>query len=100
VEAVKATRGSFITYDNAVVITPYFGHSNGKTKSWQQVWGGAPKPWLVSVKAGYDKGRKQFGHGVGMSQRDAAIRADKEKLDWQSLVKYYYKGVEIKQLYQ
>ncbi len=100
VEAAKATRGSFITYNDAVVITPYFGHSNGKTKSWQQVWSGATKPWLVSVKAGYDKGRKQFGHGVGMSQRDAAIRADKEKLDWQSLVKYYYKGVEIKQLYQ
>lgn len=109
VQATKDTRGSVITYDidndvstpNVVVITPYFGNSNGKTRSWKDVWGGTDKPWLVSVPAEYDKRDKKkiYGHGVGMSQRDAMIRADEEKLDYKQLLKYYYTGVSIEKLY-
>jgi len=99
VEAVSSTRGQMITYKNEVVITPYFGHSNGKTKAFNTVWGGPVKPWLVSVKTKYDKGLRQYGHGVGMSQRDAALRADKEKIDYVSLLKVYYTGVEVERIY-
>ncbi|MBP9761263.1 MAG: hypothetical protein KBD15_03435 [Candidatus Magasanikbacteria bacterium] len=108
VKAVAATRGFMATYDtdknpstpNDIVITPYFGNTDGRTRAWTEVWGGGAKPWLVSVKSGYDSGRKLFGHGVGMSQRDAAIRADKEGLDWQTLVKYYYTGVDLETIYK
>jgi hypothetical protein len=109
VQATKDTRGDIITYDtdnnpatpNVVVITPYFGNSNGKTKSWTDVWGGSNKPWLVPVIADYDKRdkKKMYGHGVGMSQRDAMIRADEEKLDYKQLLKYYYTGVSIEKLF-
>lgn len=109
VQATKDTRGAVITYDtdsnpstpNVVVITPYFGNTNGKTKSWTEVWGGTEKPWLVPVVADYDKRdkKKMYGHGVGMSQRDAMIRADEEKLDFKQLLKYYYTGVKIEKLY-
>jgi peptidoglycan hydrolase-like amidase len=99
VAAVAATRGLMVTYDHNIVITPYFGHSNGKTRSWTQVWGGTPKPWLVSVKANYDKGLARYGHGVGMSQRDAALRAQKDGWDWEKLVKHYYTGVEVERMY-
>ena len=110
VDAVMQTRGLMVVYDvdnnpdtlKEIVITPYFGNSNGKTKSYKEVWGGKDdKPWLVSVPAIYDKRdhKKMFGHGVGMSQRDAMIKADEEKLDFVSLIQYYYTGVGVEQMY-
>ena len=99
VKAAKATRGVMVLYDDEIVTTPYFGNSNGWTRSWPSVWGGTKKPWLVPVRAGYDAGRSQFGHGVGMSQRDAAYRAEKEGLGFDELLKYYYTGVEVEQIY-
>ncbi len=109
VQATNDTRGEVITYDtdsnpatpNAVIITPYFGNSDGMTRSWSKVWGGSDKPWLVPVKAVYDKRdkKKMYGHGVGMSQRDAMIKANEEDLDYKQLLKYYYTGVEIEKLY-
>lgn len=109
VQATKDTRGAVITYDvdknpatpNTVVITPYFGNSDGRTRPWPEVWGGTEKPWLVSVTADYDKRdkKKMYGHGVGMSQRDAMIRADEQKLDYKQLLKYYYTGVNIEKLF-
>ncbi|KKW42812.1 MAG: SpoIID/LytB domain protein [Candidatus Magasanikbacteria bacterium GW2011_GWA2_56_11] len=101
VESAKATRGYMVTYDNDIVITPYFGNTGGRTLSWTEVWGGSHKPWLVSVPATYDKrdGKRLYGHGVGMSQRDAAIRAEEEGLDWVALIKYYYSGVEVAKIF-
>lgn len=99
VEAAKATRGYMATYEEEVVITPYYGNSSGRTLAWTEVWGGKTKPWLVSVVADYDKGRRKNGHGVGMSQLDAVQRAEKERMGWRELLKYYYRGVEITKMY-
>lgn len=99
VEAAKATRGYMATYEGEVVITPYYGNSSGRTLAWTEVWGGKTKPWLVSVVAHYDKGRRKNGHGVGMSQLDAVYRAENEGMEWRELVKYYYRGVEITKMY-
>ena len=108
VAATEATRGYMATYDvdanpatpNDVVITPYFANTDGRTRSWTEVWGGSHKPWLISVKAEYDNGRRLYGHGVGMSQLDASARAKAEGLTWDALVKYYYTGVEVERMYQ
>ncbi|KKT04916.1 MAG: SpoIID/LytB domain protein [Candidatus Magasanikbacteria bacterium GW2011_GWD2_43_18] len=101
-EASAATRGRMVTYEGQVVTTPYFGNSSGYTKSWKTVWGGSEKPWLVPVQATYDlrDGKLQFGHGVGMSQRDANIRAKEEGVDYKALLQYYYTGVEIALMYE
>ncbi|MFB6225982.1 MAG: SpoIID/LytB domain-containing protein [Candidatus Paceibacteria bacterium] len=99
VQAAEATRGYMITYEGEIVTTPYFGHSNGYTSSWEQVWG-ERKPWLVSVRTEYDDGLSTNGHEVGMSQRDAAIRARKEDITWKELLKHYYTGVKIEKFYQ
>ncbi len=99
VEVASTTRGQMVTYNSKVVITPYFGHSNGKTRAYNTVWGGAVKPWLVPVKCKYDKGLTRYGHGVGMSQRDAALKAQKEGVDYLTLLKYYYTGTEIEKIY-
>lgn len=101
IDAVNATRGLMVTYNNNVVVTPYFGNSDGRTRGWVEAWGGKEKPWLVSVPATYDArdGKKMYGHGVGMSQRDAAYRADEEGVDFVGLLKYYYTGTEIHKIY-
>jgi hypothetical protein len=101
VAAAKATRGQMATYDNNIVITPYFARTNCRTLGWHEKWGGKIKPWLVSVKTNYDcaRGKSMFGHGVGMSQIDASIRAEEEGIGWRELVKYYYTGVETERVY-
>lgn len=100
-QASRDTRAKMITHNNAVVVTPYFANSSGQTKSWTSVWGGrSEKPWLQPVSATYDVGQPMRGHGVGMSARDAAQRADKEGVDWVYLVKYYYTGVELARMYE
>lgn len=102
VAAQKATRGYVITYDNNIVITPYYGNSDGRTRSWTEVWGGATKPWLVSVPATYDQRdhKSLFGHGVGMSARDAAYMADEGGKNWREILQYYYTGININLIYQ
>jgi len=99
VKAAKQTHGEMVTYNNEPVTTPYFGNSDGMTRTWKQVWGGADKPWLQSVVAYYDKGRSMFGHGVGMSARDASYRASEDKWDYKKILKYYYTGVEVERIY-
>ena len=102
VAAAQATRGQMVAYEGSIVITPYFGNSDCRTRAWTEKWGGAVKPWLVSVKTNYDcaRGRRKNGHGVGMSQLDASARAKEEGLDHVALVKYYYTGVEVERAYE
>ncbi len=108
-EAAQATRGMMITYDTdsnietpaEIVITPYFANADTRTRSWSEVWSGAGKPWLVSVPTEYDKRDKKrlYGHGVGMSARDASIRAAEKGEDFEQLLKYYYTGVGVEKMY-
>lgn len=97
VRAVEETRGQVVTYNNDVVVTPYFSRSDGRTRSWEEVWHGS-KPWLVSVPAPHDAGKTLWGHGVGMSASDALGWAKDGKLyDW--ILQYYYKGTVLKRIY-
>jgi peptidoglycan hydrolase-like amidase len=99
VAAVDATKGQVITYQNDVVVTPYFGHSDGRTRTWSEAWGGADRPWIKSVPAIYDAGLEMFGHGIGMSQNEAALRAKNDGWDYVRILKYYYSGIEISKMY-
>ena len=96
--AVDETRGIVVTYKNEVVTTPYFARSSGRTRTWREAWGGADKPWIKSVKTPYDRGYSRLGHGVGMSLHDALARAKKGVL-YEDILKYYYSGVETKDVY-
>ncbi|MFA5211230.1 MAG: peptidoglycan-binding protein [Patescibacteria group bacterium] len=102
VEAANNTRGYMVTYKGEIVITPYYANSDGRTRSWTEVWGGSAKPWLVSVIAKYDKmyPKAMLGHGVGMSARDAAYMADREDVGFKDILKYYYTGVNVEKVYE
>lgn len=97
-QAVQDTKGYAVTYNNEIVITPYFSQSDGRTRSWQEVWGGDPKPWLVSVSDPYNDGKEKLGHGVGMSAQGAIGFAQDGK-NYQEILKYYYTGIKIEKAY-
>jgi hypothetical protein len=92
--AVDATRGVIVLYGADIAITPYYTRSDGRTRANSEVWG-VERAWLQSVKTHYDAGKSMLGHGVGMSLQDAIQRADKEAVDYQTLLKYYYAGVDV-----
>lgn len=102
VAAAKATRGYMVTYNDDIVVTPYFARTHCRTKGWHEVWGGKVRPWLVSVKTNYDcqRGLRALGHLVGMSQIDASIRAKKEGLNFKELLAYYYTGTKAERIYE
>lgn len=98
--ATDDTRGVLVLYEGRPVVTPYFARSTGTTKGWRAVWGGTDKPWLQPVDAKYDHGKRLFGHGVGMSQTDAKLRAKNDGWTYELLLKYYYTGVDVRRVYE
>lgn len=96
---VEETVGEMVTYKSNPVTTPYSSRTNGKTKTWKNSKGVNDRPWLVSVECKYDKGKKQWGHGYGMSTQDALKRATKDKWDYVQLLKHYYTNTEVEKIY-
>ncbi len=94
-QAAADTAGQMVTYKGNPVPTPYFSHSNGNTKNWKT----KDRPWLKSVKAVYDKGKKMYGHGMGMSNNDAIKRALKDRWTYSQILQYYYTSTTIEKIY-
>ncbi|MBI5794067.1 hypothetical protein HZA87_03205, partial [Candidatus Uhrbacteria bacterium] len=94
-QAVDDTRGVTVNYDGRTALTPYFSRSDGRTRSWSEVWGG-DVAWLKGVDAPCDKkrGYTLWGHGVGMSATEALCMA-KEGSTWEGILSYFYTGVEL-----
>ena len=99
VEAVNQTRGQVVAYQGDLAITPYYSRSDGRTRSWTEVWGGSAKPWLVSVSVPWDQGRTLWGHGVGLSATGAIGMSNEGKL-YPEILKYFYTGTELRISYQ
>lgn len=98
-EAVAATRGQVVTYQGSVAITPYSASSNGMTKTWEEVWGGRAKPWLIRKAVPWDTKRQKFGHAVGLSQMAANDMA-KEGWNYIDILKFFYINTDIAQWYK
>lgn len=99
VTAIDATRGQIVTYGGKLAITPYYSRSDGRTRSWTEVWGGGPYPWLVSVPVPWDQGKTLWGHGVGMSATGALGMAAEGKT-YDQILKHFYTGIELRQIYR
>ncbi|MCW1892586.1 MAG: hypothetical protein KIH65_005130 [Candidatus Uhrbacteria bacterium] len=94
VQAVTETRGQIVTYQGKLAITPYFSRSDGRTRSWGEVWaGGSNYPWLVTVPVPQDNGKTLWGHGVGLSASGALAMAN-EGTDYLGILKHFYTGIE------
>lgn len=94
-KAVDDTYGLEVTYQGGRVITPYFAHTDGRTRAWEEVWSGGPFAWLVSVPVPEDAGYSSlYGHGVGMSGNGGLVMANNGKT-YDQILKYFYTGIEI-----
>ena len=102
VRAVNETSGKIVTYQGKLAITPYYSRSDGRTRSWGEVWyGGSKYPWLVSVPVPWDaaKGRTLWGHGVGMSA-SGALDAANDGWGYERILKYFYTGIDVTRIYK
>jgi len=99
VAAVKATAGQVIQYNGETIVTPYFSQSDGRTRSWREVWGGDTHPYLQSVSDPGCTGDALLGHGVGLSASGALYFDTEEGWTSDQILKYYYQGVSINQLW-
>ncbi|MDQ7815318.1 MAG: SpoIID/LytB domain-containing protein [Patescibacteria group bacterium] len=99
VAAIDSTRGQIVTYQGKLAITPYYSRSDGRTRSWTEVWGGGPYAWLVGVPVPWDNGKTLWGHGVGMSATGAlGMAADGWTYD--KILKHFYTGIELMRIYK
>ena len=98
VAGVDATRGQIVTYQEKLAITPYFSRSDGRTRSWSEVWGGS-YAWLMTVPVPQDNGKTLWGHGVGMSASGALGMANEGK-NYQEILKHFYTGIDLRQIYK
>jgi hypothetical protein len=92
-KAVEATRGRIVTYQGETAITPYFSRSDGRTRTWSEVWGGSV-PWCIGVSVPADAGKTLWGHGVGMSASGALAMAN-EGQGYDQILKYFYTGIDV-----
>jgi peptidoglycan hydrolase-like amidase len=100
VSGVTNTRGQVVTYDGKLAITPYFSRSDGRTRDWTEVWGGSGYPWLKAVDVPWDAGQTLWGHGVGLSARGALYMASKDNATYDQILKHFYTGIELRQIYK
>lgn len=96
--AVNATRGQVGTYGGEVVVTPYFSHSDGRTRAWSEVWNGS-RDWLLSVNDPCCTNMSLSGHGVGMSGEGARYYAERGKT-WEWILKHYYTDITLTSKWQ
>lgn len=98
VKAQKATKGMVVKYRGKIIVAPYFSHSDGRTRSWGEVWsGGNLYPWSKSVDDPCCTHLSLYGHGVGLSGEGARYFARQKGWGYKKIIKYYYKGVKVKQ---
>lgn len=108
--AVITTVGQVVTFADAVseaneygvVFTPYSSGTDGRTRSWSEVWVG-DYDWLVSVLDPYGVIPNALtlsgNHMVGMSATGALGFAEEEGKTFDWILKYYYTDINIQKLY-
>lgn len=95
-DSARSTSKQVLTYEGEVIIAPYFSQSDGRTRSWSEVWGGS-YPWAVSVDDPGCAGLEMSGHGVGMSGTGGVYFAELGQT-YDQILSHYYTGVTLETL--
>ena len=93
-QAVTETRGQVITFGDAIAAAFYFGHCDGHTRSFEDVWAAvSPVPYCRGVPCicGYTE---RWGHGVGMCQEGARAMAA-QGATAEEILRHYYTGIAV-----
>jgi len=98
-EAVRATAGQVLTYDDKIIDCFYSASNHGITKRSGDVWK-THYPYYVSkldewdINAREERNVTHFGHGVGMSQH-GAMWAARNGVSHEVILAFYYEGAMI-----
>ena len=95
--AVQDTEGLMVTKNGDVVVTPYFSRTDGRTRSWSEVWNGS-YDHLITVPDPWSGSGPMLGHGVGLSAYGAVQQAFEGKSS-EEILKYYYTGISLSDFY-
>ncbi len=108
--AVQATAGIAITHPAAVssanpsgvAVAAYSSGTDGRTRSFSEVWGGSGYPWLTSVSDPYgiitNANTLPGNHMVGLSATGARGYATHGKTySW--ILQHYYTGTSLQKIY-
>lgn len=98
-QAVDATAGQVLTYNNAVAEAVYSASNGGRCRSAQEAgWYATPylvakdDPWTAAT------GKPRDGHGVGLSQWGASY-AGANNTSYQNILAFYFPGTVLKSNY-
>jgi len=106
-EAVYATRGIVMIYENSIVNALYHSDCGGHTLANEDVFHGTPLAYLRGVTCIKNNkeitqtytiaGKKQlhFGHRVGLCQNGANWYAEFAGRSWEWILRHYYTGIEF-----
>ena len=106
-KAAGDTRAVVVTYDGDVALTPYCSWSDGKTRSFENVWGSKDYPWCQSVKDPYGKNpdlstaklKAAGNHMVGLIAHGSLHLADSHGWSYSKILKYYYTDIALSTKY-
>ncbi|MEI6222180.1 MAG: PA14 domain-containing protein [bacterium] len=107
VDSVNSTYGTVMTYEGGVITAPYFSSSDGRTRSYTEVWPDSELYWCLSkpdpygTRFGIPKcvGKGCANHGVGMSANGAIGFAYKEGKTYDWILNYYFTGIKFEKRY-
>lgn len=92
-EAITATAGLVLTYNNTIIDCKYTNSNGGRVRSSLERWG-TDLPYYRGFDDQYDTTTKVSGHGVGMSQVGARAMAQAGKT-YKEILAYYYPGTKL-----
>lgn len=109
--AVAATSGIVVTHPDAVsndnphgvAVAAYSSGTDGRTRSYTEVWNGGGFAWLVSVGDPYgiiaNANTLPGNHMVGLSATGARGYATKAGKSYSWILQHYYTGSTLKKIY-
>lgn len=91
-----------VTYKGDVALTPYCSWSDGRTRSFEDVWGSKDYPWCQSVDDPYGENdsmtTKQLqdagNHMVGLIAHGSLNMAD-DGWSYSRILKYYFTKIDL-----
>ena len=91
-EAIQQTTGIIALYQGKTANTVFSARCGGHTRNNEDVWKGAPVPYMRGVPCP-DAGDKQ-GHGIGLCQYGARVFAGQGRT-YEEIIKHFYQGVTL-----
>ncbi|WP_373893954.1 stage II sporulation protein D [Virgibacillus sp. CBA3643] len=115
-EAVAATQGEILTYEDAPITPAYFSTSNGFTENSEDYWDNE-LPYLRSVESPWDKDSPKYLHqevfaisvvedtlGINLASEDAVpievTRTESERVDELAIAGNSFSGKEVREQFE